>query len=279
MYDSRAPLAIIAGGGDLPQLILLARSAEAQKNLILAIEDNTPKALAESAPHVWFRIGALGAAMQHLQEQGISQIVMAGYIKRPKLSHIIPDAKGAALLKRLGVKLFSGDNRLLDIISQFFEEHGFTIVGAHEICKSHVATLGAMTKHVPHDAAMQDITLGRQVLQALSPYDIGQAVVVQNGHVLGIEAIEGTEALLNRVASFLDKEQSSVLVKAPKQGQILHVDMPVIGRDTVTLCQKIGIKGIAVGADATLLLGKEAVIADANSFNIFIYGFNVLSDV
>ncbi len=277
MYDSDAPLAIIAGSGELPHLILTARKAQSGDNFILAIEGNTPEDITSDVPHVWFRIGALGAAMDTLKKQGIRQIVMAGYIKRPKLSHIMPDAKGAALLKRLGTKLFSGDNRLLDIISQFFEEHGFTIVGAHEICKSHVADEGAMTLRAPKEMHMQDIAIGKKVLKALSPYDVGQAVVVQNGHVLGVEAIEGTEALLQRVSPYIDAAQSSVLIKAPKEGQILHVDMPVIGKDTVELCSKTGISGIAVGADATLLLGKQAVIADANQNNIFIYGFTLSS--
>lgn len=273
MYDSTAPLAIIAGRGDLPHLILAARQAETSDNFILAIEGSTPDEIVHNIEHMWFRIGALGAAMQQLKQRGISQIVMAGYVNRPKLSHIIPDAKGAALLKRLGSKLFSGDNRLLDIISQFFEEHGFVVIGAHEICKNHVAHEGNMTVTTPSDAHMKDITVGQHILNALSPYDVGQAVIIQNNHVIGIEAIEGTAALIERAEPFLDNTSSAILVKSPKKGQILHVDMPVIGKDTIKLCAEVGIRGIAVGADATLLLGKEAIIADANQNNIFIYGF------
>lgn len=265
LYQPDAPLGLIAGSGDLPKRIIAAH-----KNVfVLAIEDHTPVDIVEHVPHSWCRIGAVGKALEILHERDITQLVMAGNISRPSLKNLMPDAMGASLLKRLGAGLFAGDDRLLTIITRFLEEQGLTIIGAHDICQSMLAEAGILTRHKPDKAARTDITKAIDVLQSLSNHDVGQAVIVCGGHVLGIEALEGTAALIERAAA-LKFSSGGVLVKLPKVGQELRVDMPTVGIETIESLIKGGFAGLVIGANATLMLNKREMVALANQHSIFI---------
>lgn len=276
LFDPSSPLAIIAGTGDLPVHIIEARNAAGYNSFIIAIEGNTPEALVADMPHLWCRIGAVGKAIDALREQGIEQLVLAGNIKRPSLKSIMPDALGAKLLKRLGVGMFAGDDRILSIIVNFFEEQGFHVFGAHDVCHTLAAPQGIITTHQPSVQDKQDIQQAIALLSDLSAHDVGQAAIVQQGYVLGIEAVEGTAALIERAAK-LSQGEGGVLVKMPKAGQELRADMPAVGTDTIHALHEGGFHGLAIGANATLMLGKEAMIAQADAFGIFIEGFAIPS--
>ncbi len=273
-FDPSAPLAIIAGTGDLPRQILSARQAEGHENFILAIEGNTPETLLDGVAHQWFRIGAVGQAVEALRDRDITQLVMAGNIQRPSLKQIMPDALGAKLLKKLGMGLLAGDDRVLSIIVSFFEEQGFQVLGAHEVCEHLLASHGLLTQAKPDAQALKDKEQAIALLQDLAPHDVGQAVIVQHGYVLGIEAVEGTAALIERAAT-LSKGDGGVLVKMPKAAQELRADMPAVGVDTVKALAEAGFSGMFVGANTTLMLGKEAMIAEADALSIFIEGFDI----
>jgi UDP-2,3-diacylglucosamine hydrolase len=273
-YLPDLPLALIAGGGVLPQHILQARKSAGQETFLLAIEGCTPTSLTELAPHAWVRIAAVGEAMEQLRRWGTKQIVMAGTIKRPPLRDLLPDAVGRELLKRLGGSLFSGDDKLLRSIVAFFEERGFTVVGAHEVCDELLAQKGTMTRAKADKISKKDIDLGIDVLRVLSPYDMGQAVIVHHGQVLGVEGREGTAALISR-CSALKESAGGVLVKMCKVGQERRADMPAVGVETMMALAIGGYAGLCIGAGSTLMLGREAMIDAANQAGLFIEGIDV----
>ncbi len=270
-YQPFEPLAVIAGGGSLPEHILKARAQANQETYLLAIEGTTPPGLTALAPHAWCRIAAVGQAVEQLRSWGVTQIVMAGGLKRPSLRELVPDALGKTLLKRLGGSLFSGDDTLLRTIMIFLEEQGFQVVGAHEVCTSLLTPKGVLTRLKPDKAALKDRDLGLRILSALSPFDVGQAVIIHAQQVLGIEGREGTAELIRRCAA-LKEGAGGVLVKAAKSGQELRVDMPAVGIETVGALKDGGYSGMFLGAGESLMLGEAVIVQAADKAGLFIEG-------
>lgn len=273
-YSANEPLAIIAGQGALPHLIL--RNRANLPNYIIAIKDQTPQDIVNGVAHEWFGFGEIGKMLQFLQKNNITQITMAGRLVRPSLSAIKPDEKGVELLKTLGGSLLRGDNGLLSNIIAFLEKHNVSVVGAHDICKDLLAENGCMTATQPMEENEKDFLVAKELLQAISPFDVGQAVVLQAGVVLGIEGPEGTAALIERVALLRnDSEIKPILVKLPKYKQELRADMPAIGIDTVQAMHQAGFAGAYLAANKTLMLDKIQIVNQANQLNLFISGVGI----
>ncbi len=270
IYQPDKPLAIIAGEGALPSLILQARQTENAENFIVAIKGKTPENVAQMAEHQWFRFGAVGEMLAVLQSRDITQIVLAGRISRPAITSLFPDSKARALLKMLGSGLFSGDNRLLSKVVQFLEQHNLHVVGAHEICATMLADNGAMTYAKPLPQHNADAEIGAKLLHDIAQYDVGQAVVIEAGAVLAIEGAEGTAELLTRSSAFTQSQ--AILVKMPKRNQELRADMPAIGIETIHSLHAHGFAGAYLAAGKTLMLGKSEIIAAANQHELFICG-------
>lgn len=270
-YQPQEKLAVIAGGGALPEHILQARAQAGQETYLLAIEGSTNPALTSLAPFAWCRIAAVGKAVSQLKEWGVEQIVLAGTVKRPGLRELIPDALGKTLMKRLGGSLFSGDDRLLRTIMTFLEEQGFRVVGAHDICASLLAPQGILTRSKPDKNAQADRTLGLAVLEALAPFDIGQAIIIYQQQVLGIEGREGTAELIARCTALKD-QPGGVLVKVAKKGQELRIDMPATGMDTITALIEGNYAGLCLGAGESLMLNERAMVQAADKAGLFIEG-------
>ncbi|TAE34348.1 MAG: DUF1009 domain-containing protein [Alphaproteobacteria bacterium] len=274
MASNIAPIGMIAGTGDLPQRILRACSSQGRDVFIIAIKGQTPTALVEGQKHLWCRIGAVGQAMDALRAEGISDIVMAGGVTRPSLPSLMPDSMGRALLKRIGGSLIAGDDALLSRIVAFFEEQGFRMLRIADVTDTLTADLGVMTHTHPSAQARNDAKRGYDILMTLSPYDLGQAIIVSHGHVLGIEAVEGTAALLQRCAHY-PHAHGAVLVKLPKQGQSEQVDMPAVGLETVEALHHGGYAGMMLAAHKGVMIDKTEMIARANDYSLFIEGMMV----
>lgn len=265
-------LGIIAGKGALPQRIAESCRARGEPFFVLAFEGETDPVFLASVEHAFIRHGAVGQTLELLTSRGIDCLVLAGRIERPKLRDLKPDAKGAQLLGRLGKALFAGDDRLLSTITSFFEEEGFTILRVEEVLQEGAAPHGVMGAHQPDAQAMEDITLGMKVAKSIGALDIGQAVIVQHGYVLGVEAVEGTDALITRCATLKQTDTGGVLVKMAKPQQDERVDLPAIGMETVRMMAAAGFKGIAVEAGHALVIDRAAAIAEADARGIFIIG-------
>ena len=271
-------LGIIAGSGELPRLLMRACVELNRPFFLLAVQDAVDDETLTMAGNATatIRIGAIGKAIELLRANNVGEIVLAGKVTRPKLTSIRPDLKGTKLLARIGTQLVSGDNELLSGIVSFFEEEGFKVSGADDIVRDLLAPEGMIGSIYPDKRAQTDIETGAKIARAVGALDIGQAVIVQNGQILGIEAIEGTDALIERCASLKIEPNGGVLVKVKKPQQEKRVDLPTIGLATVERIAACGFAGIAIEAGASLIVSRREVARRADALGIFIVGFSIL---
>lgn len=270
---SIAPLGIIAGSGQLPQQLIEACNASQRPFFVICFEE-TETVPFDGVPHARVRLGAVGEAIGYLKSAGVQDIVLAGGIRRPSLGSLRPDAAGARLLTRLSTKFFAGDDAVLKTVMQFLEEEGFRVLGADTLLGGLLAAEGALGRIEPDAQALADMRLGMEAAKALGRFDIGQAVIVENGLVLAVEGAEGTDALINRCAGLKRTPRGGVLVKARKPQQDRRADLPSIGVQTVENAHAAGLAGIAVEAGASLLLERERTISAADTLGLFIVGMN-----
>ncbi len=265
------PIALLAGRGDLPHLLVDVFQSQHRPFVVLAFKGQAEEDLVKNVPHLWLSFGEVGTALHYLQENKIQEVVMAGAITRPLMSEIRPDWEGIKWLAKLGAKAL-GDDNLLKLVIGLVEEHGFRIVGPDDILTELLAPEGALTSLEPDDQGWRDVGRGLEVLSALSPVDVGQAVVIQEDLVIGIEAIEGTDALIERSKHLQRPGLGGVLVKIAKRQQDKRVDLPTIGPETVRKVVAAGLRGIAIEAGRTLLLKREETIRLAQEKGLFLVG-------
>lgn len=268
-----SPLGIIAGSGSLPRQLIERCAEEGRGVFVVAVEGETDTETVQTAPHIWTRLGAVGSAIEHLRAANVHEVVFAGKIGRPKLSALKPDALGAKLLAKLGLSLLGGDSAIFKTITAFFEAEGFRIVAINEIMQGMVAPRGAIGLHMPGHQAMEDIAKGIHIAHAIGTLDIGQAIVIKHSLVLGVEAVEGTDALIERCAAYAGEGEGGVLIKACKPIQEKRVDLPTIGTRTVELVHRAGFAGIALEAGHALLAEQKETIRMADDLGIFLFGF------
>lgn len=276
-------LGIVAGGGNLP--IRLARSCETtgRPYFVARLKGYTDPELAQFNGETIY-IAEFGKMVRILKEQDCDAVVMAGIVTRPNFSQLKPDWRAAALLPKVVAAARKGDGALLNVLVEIFESEGFLVVGAEEVAGDLFAPHGAIGAVEPTERDFQDLAKAAEVVNALGSFDIGQAAVVRNGHVLAIEAAEGTDAMLQRCAALPEdmkgyepEEEVSrrgILLKRPKPGQELRVDLPTIGIETVRGAEKAGLAGIAIEAEAGLIIDRDEVAAAADAAGIFVYGFS-----
>jgi len=269
---NRAPIALLAGRGDLPAMLIDTFQNQKRPFVVLAFIGQTDPSLVQNHPHEWISFGEVGKASKYLKVNQIKEIVMAGALTRPKMSTIRPDWEGVKWLAKI-IKRSLGDDKLLRAVIEMCEEEGYRVVGAADILKDLLPTEGPLTSLLPDAQALKDIARGKEVLKVLSPLDVGQAIIVQEEYVLGIEAAEGTDALIQRSHNLHRPGPGGVLVKMAKTDQERRVDLPAIGPETIKKAKEAGLKGIAIQASHTLLLKREETLRLAEENALFIYGF------
>jgi DUF1009 family protein len=181
------------------------------------------------------------------------------------------------ILPRVAAAYRGGDNHLLSGIAKVFEQEGFRLVGAHEVAPDILMPAGILTKRRPNAQERNDITQGLQLLEALGKFDVGQAAVVAGNHVVAVEAAEGTDGMLERVAQLREKHRGGsggVLVKAPKPGQDWRFDLPSIGPQTIEGAARAGLAGIAVLARGSVVAEPQRLFALADKHGVFVAGVN-----
>ena len=264
-----AKLGIIAGGGDLPRILIEACRSSGREFFVFALKNHADAPVIDDVPHAWLRLGAAGEALKLANDHGIEEIVMCGRVARPSLSGLRPDWRALRFVMRVMGKSL-GDDGLLRCVIDEIESEGLKVVAPDSILTDLKPEIGPLGRHVPDDTAVRDIDRGRTVLDALSGADVGQAVVVQDGLVLGIEAIEGTDALLERCAALRRDGDGGVLVKLQKRGQEERIDLPTIGPETVRRAAGAGLRGIAIQAGGTLVLDRDETVRLADEAGIFV---------
>ncbi len=269
---------IIAGSGALPRLIAEARAKEGAGYHVVALQDAAGEWI-ESHPHTAASLGKVGGIMKSLRAAGCDAIVFAGGLARPSLSSLTPDWKGAMLAPRI-TRLFAqgGDDALLRGIAEIFEEEGFRVLGAHELLEGLLAPEGSIGGLKPSAQDLADIERAAEIVCTLGALDVGQGAVVANNLCLAMEAIEGTDGMLARVAALPKRRRnaapppSGVLFKAPKPEQDRRVDLPAIGPDTIKAAKAAGLNGVAVEAGGVFILGLEETAQAADEAGLFLWG-------
>jgi len=273
---SSGPLGIIAGGGALP--LSVARRAQecGYAPYILGFHGLADPGISEFA-HDWMRWGEVGRMLRLLRKKGCQQIVIVGSVRRPRLTSLRIDTGLLRHARQLYQLTRGGDDAVLSRVVRFFEQQGFRVRGAHEIADDLAAPAGELTRVSPRAADQLDMTKALDVLRALGPHDVGQAAVAARGYVLAVEAAEGTDEMLRRCASLRQwglKHRHGVLVKIPKPGQELRVDMPTIGPRTVELAAEAGLAGIGVAAGQVLLADPQELVEAADRRGLFVIGLD-----
>jgi DUF1009 family protein len=268
------PLAVIAGQGELPRRVISAARDRGRPVFVLAFEGITDAALVADLPHRWVRLGAVGAALDALKGSGAEEVVMIGPVGRPSLSALRLDWRGVRLATRLGLS-GQADNRVVEAIVRELEGEGFRVLGADEVVGGLLIPGGPLTRAVPDALAEADIARGLEIARELGRLDVGQAVVVQEGLVLGVEAIEGTDELLDRCARLRRPGPGGVLIKVRKAEQDRRVDLPTIGPGTIAGAARAGLRGIAVESGASLIADRARTVADADAAGLFVVGVDV----
>ena len=230
--------------------------------------------------HHWISVGQLGRATKLFRSEGCRDLIFIGTLLRPALSEIRLDWGTIRVLGRVWAAFRGGDDHLLSGVGRILEQDGFRMIGVKDAAPSLLMPHGCITRAMPDGSAAADIARGREVLGALGPFDIGQAAIVIDGHVVAVEDIEGTDGLLTRVARLRAdgriraKAGRGVLVKAPKSGQDLRFDLPTVGPSTVEGAAKAGLAGIAVAAGNTVVADSQAMIEAADKAGLFVTGLS-----
>ena len=267
-----AALGILAGGGPFPGRVAAAAAAAGRRVFIVALRGFAEPAVVGGYPHQVVRMGAAGEILALLRREGCSDLVLVGPVRRPSLPDLRPDAEGARILARIGFAAFRGDDGLLAAIVRVLGEEGFRVLGAHEVLTEAVGPSGVLGRVSPDAAAMGDIARAVGVVQALGRVDVGQGCVVQNGLVLAVEAIEGTDAMLARAGPLAMPGPGGVLLKLVKPGQDRRADLPTIGPATLRHAAAAGLRGVAFEAGGTLLTDRAACVAEADAAGLFLIG-------
>jgi DUF1009 family protein len=241
---------------------------------VVALEGFADPSLIAGFPHQTARLGAAGRIIELLRQHHCRDIVLVGPVRRPSLLHLRPDGEGARLLARIGRAAFAGDDGFLAAIVRVLGEEGFRVLGAHEVLTEAVGPRGLLSQAVPDAEATADIARAVAVVRALGAVDVGQGCVVQQGIVLAVEAIEGTDAMLARAAGLRRPGPGGVLVKLVKPGQDRRADLPTIGPRTIDAAAAAGLRGIAFEAGGTLFTDRAACIAHADATGLFLLGLD-----
>lgn len=265
-------LGIIAGGGKLPLRLVRACEETGIEIFIIAFDGQTDLALLKGRPHIITRLGAPGTIIRALKNHGIRDIVMIGSIRRPTFAELRPDLRALGIVLRN--KLLQrgvGDDALLRVLRAEFERDGLRFHGVQRFVSSLLAAPGFMGRHRPDTKDKASINRGLSAARLLGEQDIGQAVIVQEGIVLGVEGVEGTDELIRRCAAYKRKGRAPILIKLCKPQQDTALDLPTIGPDTISLCAHAGMAGIVIMAERTLVLDADDMAALADSKGLFIW--------
>jgi len=267
-------LGILAGGGRLPAQVAAAARAAGRSVFIVGLEGFADPAVLAPWRHEIIRIGAAGRIMAALRGHGCQDLVLIGPVRRPSMLDLRPDAEGVRILGRIGRAAFLGDDGLLAAVIRVLGEAGFRVIGAHEVMRDALGPRGLLTRMAPDAQAVADLERGIAVARALGAADVGQGCVVQQGIVLAVEAVEGTDAMLARCAGLARPGVGGVLLKLVKPGQERRADLPTIGPTTIAGAVAAGLRGVAFEAGGTILADREATVAAADAAGLFVLGLD-----
>ena len=259
-------LALIAGTGALPAALVTELQAQGETPLICVFGDFEPD-VSTDLPRVRFRLETLGSFISELQRRGVTEVCLAGAVRRPDVDPSLIDAETAPLVPRLMAALGQGDDGALRVILSIFEEAGIAIRAAHEIAPTLLPPSGVLTVVRPSEQNSTDAEIGQAFVVDMGRRDSGQACVVRAGEVIVEEGPDGTDAMIGQ----LSNGQRAILFKAPKPNQDRREDLPVIGPKTAIGAADAGMDGIVIEAGGVMVMDLPQVIATLDAHSMFLW--------
>lgn len=261
-------LGIIAGGGTFPRIVALtARERGVRVVGVGFAADTAPDFPTYCDSFTWLKLGQLSRLISFFREQKVTKVVMAGPINKPRALDLRPDWRAARLLFSLKAK---GDDALLRAVAAEIEREGMAVVGAHEFTPHLATPPGVLTQRAPSAKERDDIRAGWQLAAELGRFDIGQCLVIKDGIVLAVEAVEGTDAAITRGGQL--GGAGCVVVKRTKMGQDSRLDLPAIGIGTIRSMHAVNSTCLVLEAGRCLFFDREEALALANTHGITIIG-------
>lgn len=281
MADVQSPddsLAIICGGGSFPAAVADAVARRGRRPVMFGIKGWADATVIERYAHHWIAIGQAGRFFRLARTEHCRDVLFIGTVLRPPLSALRLDWQTIKLMPRVMRFFRGGDDKLLSGVAGVAETGGLRVVGVKDVAPEIFVPQGVLGRHAPIERDRADIARALTVIGALGPFDVGQAAIVANNNVLAVEAAEGTDNMLMRIAELrkLGRVTSplgaGVLVKAPKSGQDRRFDLPSIGPRTIENIARAGLAGLAVTAGSTMIAEADQAIAAADRAGIFLVG-------
>jgi UDP-2,3-diacylglucosamine hydrolase len=272
------PLAIICGGGSFPGAVAAAVAAHGRQPVMFGIKGWADAGVIGRYTHHWIALGQVGHFFRLAHAENCREVLFIGTLLRPPISQLRLDWRTITLMPRVFSFFRGGDDRLLKGVAAIAESGGLKVVGVKDVAPEVFMPEGALGRHQPSERDQADIARALTVIAALGPFDVGQAAVVANNNVLAVEAAEGTDRMLERIAELrrigrvTAPQGTGVLVKAPKPGQDRRFDLPSIGPRTIENVARAGLAGLAVTAGSTMIADPEDVAAAADRAKIFVVG-------
>ncbi|MGA3083183.1 MAG: UDP-2,3-diacylglucosamine diphosphatase LpxI [Thermodesulfobacteriota bacterium] len=263
----QSPIGLIAGNGDFP--LLIARAAQQQGKKVVAVA-HLGETLSELESLVdkifWIRLGEFGKLIRTLKKEGVKEVLMAGRVDKKKMfSKAQPDTEGRDLLSKL---VHRKDDLLLRMVAAKLEKEGFHVSSSTAFLPSLLAPLGILTRRQPTAEEEQDIEFGWPLAKELGKLDIGQCLVVRNGAVVAVEAIEGTDETIRRGGKLA--QEKAVVIKVSKPIQDLRFDLPAVGEKTIQTMHEVKAGILAIEAHKTIIFNREATVRLANRYRMVI---------
>jgi DUF1009 family protein len=264
--------AIIAGNGRFPFLVLDAARDRGVEPLVVAIKEEAFPELEKNAREIeWLSLGEVARLLELLTERGVNKVVLAGQVKHVQLfSSIKPDGVVEQTLNGMERK---NTDALIGAFVSMLEGRGIHVVDSTLFLKPLLADAGVMTGRAPDESELADIDYGREIAKRIAGLDIGQTIVVAERACVAIEAMEGTDAAIERAAG-LSNGKPLVVVKVSKPQQDMRFDVPVAGVRTIRVMQRANARVLAVDAGRTLLFEREQLIEEANQAGIAVFGMS-----
>jgi UDP-2,3-diacylglucosamine hydrolase len=275
------PLAIVCGAGNMPYRVADAVMGRGRRVVLFALIGWADPTQVGRYRHHWARIGQLGRFRRIARQEGCRDVVFIGALTRPAIMQLRLDLTGLMFLPRIIKAYAGGDDHLLTRISRIVEDVGFRLVGAHEVAPEILVPAGQLGRHAPSERDRTDIAVGQALLAVMGRFDIGQAVVVAGNRVLAVEAAEGTDRMLGRIAQLRSDgtlplpAKVGVLIKAPKPTQDRRLDLPSVGSRTVEAAAAASLAGIAVEACGAVTADLDEMVRAADAAGLFVVGIPV----
>ncbi|NOT48067.1 MAG: UDP-2,3-diacylglucosamine diphosphatase LpxI [Acidobacteria bacterium] len=258
---------LIAGNGDFPFLVLEGAKKAGESLAVAAIKEETEKRIDEIAENVaWVGIGQLGKMISFFKNAGVEKVMMAGQVKHVQLfSGAVPDVRMLKMLWNLPKR---NTDSLIGGIAAELEKDGIELIDSTFFLKEHLAPKGVLTRRNPSDTELENIEYGLHIASEIARLDLGQTIVVRAKACVAIEAMEGTDATIERAGKLANGKLT--VVKVAKPDQDMRFDVPVVGPPTVETMIKAGATCISITAGKTLVFDREAMIklADANKITV-----------